>query len=91
LIVVGRDDSSIRPVHNYEPHFPVREEFVGSSYLERYKILCQKLILERHYTSTALLWTSDASTYGDISSDISIYGFLNSLSCYLQGVKNEYK
>lgn len=91
LIVVGRDDSSIRPVHNYGPHFPVREEFVGSSYLERYKILCQKLILERHYTSTALLWTSNASTYGDFSSDISIYGFLNSLSCYLQGVKNEYK
>lgn len=91
LIVVGRDDSSIRPVHNYEPHFPVREEFVGSSYLDRYKILCQKLILERHYTSTALLRTSDASTYGDISSDISIHGFLNSLSCYLQGVKDEYK
>ena len=59
LMVVGRDRNSERPVRNYEPFFPVRPEFSGASYLDRYRILCQKLILERHYTATVLVWTGD--------------------------------
>ncbi|KWW27176.1 MAG: type II site-specific deoxyribonuclease [bacterium P3] len=59
-MVVGRDKASERSVRNYEPYFPVRPEFNGACYLDRYRILCQKLILERHYTSAALIWTSDS-------------------------------
>lgn len=91
LMVVGRDKASERPIKNYEPHFPVRGEFIGACYLERYAILCRKLILERHYTSAALLWTSDANTYGDMTEDISIFSFLNSFSSYLTGVLHEFK
>lgn len=91
LIVVGSDEASKRPVRNYEPYFPVRTEFNGANYLDRYRILCQKLILERHYTSAALLWTSDEATYGDIADDISIQRFLNSFSSYLHGVKDDFK
>ena len=91
LMMVGRDKASERPVKNYEPHFPVRSEFNQASYLDRYRILCQKLILERHYTSAALLWTSDANTYGDLTADISIQSFINSFSGYLNGVKDEFK
>lgn len=91
LMVVGRDDASERPVKNYEPHFPVRPEFNNASYLDRYRILCQKLILERYYTSTALLWTSDANTYGGLAPDISVQSFINSFTGYLNGVENEFK
>ena len=91
LMVVGRDKASERVVHNYEPYFPVRTEFNGASYLDRYRILCQKLILERHYPSAALLWTSDTTTYGDMADDISIQRFLNSFSSYLIGVKDDFK
>ena len=91
LMVVGKDNASERPVRNFEPYFPVRPEFDGASYLDRYRILCQKLILERHYTATALLWTCDANTYGDLAEDISIKNFINSFSNYLNGVKDEFK
>ncbi|MBR1546813.1 MAG: hypothetical protein IJ633_08500 [Prevotella sp.] len=91
LMVVGRDNASERPVKNYEPHFSVRPEFDKASYLDRYRILCQKLILERHYTSTALLWTSDANTFGELAADISIQSFINSFSGYLNGIKDEFK
>ena len=91
LMVVGRDKASEQPVRNYEPHFPVRPEFKEASYLDRYRILCQKLILERHYTSTALIWTSNGDSFGDVSSDISIARFLNSFSSYLKGISNEFK
>lgn len=91
LMVVGSDKASKRSVKNFEPHFPVRSEFINASYLDRYRILCQKLILERHYTSAALVWTSDANTYGDLAADISIQNFINSFSGYLNGVKDEFK
>ena len=91
LMVVGRDEDSERPVRNYEPFFPVRSEFNGACYLERYRILCQKLILERHYTSAALIWTSDKDTYGDISEDISIKSFLQSFYNFLRSSSYEFE
>lgn len=91
LMIVGKDDASERSVRNYEPHFSVRPEFNGASYLDRYRILCQKLILERHYTATALLWTSDANTYGDLAEDISIKRFIYSFTSYLNSIKDEFK
>lgn len=91
LMVVGRDENSERIVRNYESYFPVRPEFNGACCLDRYRILCQKLIWERHYTSVALLWTSGENTFGDMSADISITCFLHSFSCYLHSVSDEFK
>ena len=91
LMVVGRDKNSERPVRNYEPFFPVRPEFNGACYLDRYRILCQKLILERHYTSAALVWTSDKNTYGDMAEDISIRCFLHSFYSFLHSASDEFK
>ena len=91
LMVVGRDKHSERPVRNFEPFFPVRSEFNDACYLDRYRILCQKLILERHYTSTALVWTSNINTYGDLAENISIRCFLYSFHSFLHSVSNEFK
>lgn len=91
LMTVERSDKSTSHVRITEPHFKVLEEFKNTSYIDRYAILCRKLILERHYTSTALLWTSDKDTYGNIAEDISIATLLSAFAGYIQGVSSEFK
>ena len=91
LMTVERCAKSMSVVRVAEPHFGVLDEFKNTSYLDRYSILCRKLILERYYTSTALLWTSDSDAYGDVAEDISINTFLSAFSGYLQGVANEFE
>lgn len=59
--------------------------------IERYKILCKKLIQERHYTSTALLWTNDKEDFGDVEESISLISFLNSLYGYIIGHAYDFK
>lgn len=90
LMIVGLDEESQRPVRNNELYFPVRQEFIGASYIDRYRILCQKLMLERHYTATALLCTSAEMSYEDVSSDVSIHHFLSSFVGYLSGMSYEF-
>lgn len=91
LMVVERSRKSTSPVRISEPHFGVMEEFKDTSYVDRYSILCRKLILERHYTSTALLWTSDVDNFGDVAEDISMVKFLSAFSGYLNGVATEFE
>jgi hypothetical protein len=43
------------PVKESSPHFPLFPEFRGASYLERYNVLCGKLVQEQLYTSATLL------------------------------------
>lgn len=40
------------------PHFSVFEDFVGTSYLARYDLLCRKLMQERLYTAACVLTSS---------------------------------
>ncbi len=42
-------------VKDASPHFPVLPEFKGASYLQRYDLLCQKLVKEQLYTTAALI------------------------------------
>jgi len=42
------------PVRNSEPHFSVDPIFNGASYARRYEVLCERLVLERKYTSACL-------------------------------------
>ena len=57
------------------PHFPVLEEFIDASYKERYVIFCNKLLLERQYSSACFI------TSGVFDCDI-FYNFpQRSLSC----------
>ena len=49
------------PVANSEPYFPVDPVFRGASYAKRYEILCQRLMLERKYTSACLTLATNAS------------------------------
>ncbi len=91
VMVVGEDEGSTHPVSVSEPHFPVRSEFKGASYLDRYKILCQRLVLEHKYNAVALIATKDKNHYHDLSDDISLDSFLNSLRGQLLGLADEFK
>lgn len=90
LIVVGQDDASTSPVKNYEPFFPVRPEFNSASYLDRYRNLCQKLVLERHYSAAALVCTEGPGHYAKMSDGTSIEVFINSFRGYLTGIADEF-
>ena len=58
--------------------------FQGTSYLRRYEILCERLVLERDYTSTALL-VSDSKTASvrDGGESVGALKFFKSLYSYL--------
>lgn len=91
LTVVGKDEGSTSPVRNNEPHYPVLPEFQDATYLDRYRILCQKLILERHYSMAALICTSGPEHYEDVSEDTSIDKFLQSFIGHLIGNLHEFQ
>jgi hypothetical protein len=90
-MIVEKTLKSTAPVRVYEPYFKVLQEFHGKSYIDRYKIFCQKLILERHYNSCCLIWASSDHSYGDVDDTISIKLFLYSFTGHLYGQINEFK
>lgn len=55
LMLVEDSPDSRRQIRDRSLHFPVRAEFQGASYIERYNLLCKKLVQEQLYTTTAVL------------------------------------
>lgn len=61
-----------------EPHFPVFPEFCNSSYADRYRILCEKLVRERLYDAACLILSdSKAGLRGEYSEPSTEVGFRN--------------
>jgi hypothetical protein len=79
--------SSNRPVRVKEPHFKVFPDFVGASYMRRYELFCRKLVLERHYTASAFITsTQDKGLQGVFktpSDDLSVERFAKSLAAHV--------
>ena len=90
IMVVGKDENSMRMVKVSEPHYEVRPEFKGASYLDRYRILCERLVLEHKYSAVALIATSDKNHYESLCDKISIESFINSFRGHLLGLENEF-
>ncbi len=61
LALVESCKASSIPVRVDEQHFNVFPEFKNTSYLDRYKLLCQKLENEKLYSSTALVFSDRES------------------------------
>ncbi|OHC64661.1 MAG: restriction endonuclease [Rhodocyclales bacterium RIFCSPLOWO2_02_FULL_63_24] len=75
LMMVENAAKSRSPVRDASPHFPVFEEFKNASYLERYDLLCQKLVQEQLYTTAALITSKrDSSGAGEFSEMSSMTG-----------------
>lgn len=91
LIVVEKSDKSTSPVKINEPYYKVFKEFKKTSYLDRYKLFCQKLMLERLYSQCCLIWVTNDHQFGDMESSISIETFLYSFVGHLTGQLHEFK
>ena len=79
----AKSTTSVRTDKSPFPVFPV---FNGASYMERYRILCERLILERDYTATALLAspkTSKDGKFTEPSTDLGLFRFSKSLFTHL--------
>lgn len=68
LMLVEDAPRSRSPVKDKSPHFPIFTEFKDASYLERYDLLCQKLVQEQLYTTASLITSKRiAATSGEFS------------------------
>jgi len=68
------------------PHFAVFPEFKGASYLERYDILCRKLMLENLYSYAAVVTSprdeGSRGVFGDTSTTTSFKNFATTFASY---------
>jgi hypothetical protein len=78
---------STRPIGVAPAAFTPDPVFQGTSYADRYKILCQRMVLERNYTAAALLLSPRASdgTYRSASDDLGFERFARALYGHLIG------
>jgi hypothetical protein len=91
LMLVEKTKKSTSEIRIQEPHYNVRKEFKNTSYIDRYAIFCQKLMQERHYSGTCLIWTDSKKNYGIVDEELSLNSFLLSYMGFLQGKLNEFK
>lgn len=91
MMVVGKDERSTHIVKVNEPYFQVRQEFKNASYLDRYRILCQRLVLEHKYSAVSLIATSGKDSYESLADNISIETFIDSFRGHLIGNESEFE
>jgi hypothetical protein len=80
-------DASNRPVAVQEPHFKVLPEFMAASYARRYELFCRKLVLERHYTASAFITSSEhdglSGAFSTPADDLSVRRFAKALLAHV--------
>lgn len=86
FMMVEDAPGSRSPVRDASPHFPVSADFQGACYLDRYNILCKKLVQEQLYTAATIISSSrDAiatGRYREHSELTSLKSFVVSLASY---------
>lgn len=84
LMMVEDAPESRSPVRDASPHFPVFKEFKGASYLQRYDLLCQKLVQEQLYTAATLITSSrnadETGKFSEMSAMTGLKTFITSLA-----------
>jgi len=90
LMIVEKSKASTSLVRVAEPYYKVFKEFNNTSYLERYKLFCQKLMLERLYSQCCLIWVTNDHDFGNVEESISIDSFLYSFIGHLTGQLHEF-
>ena len=87
LMHVEDAPESRRPVKTSSPHFPVFRELRNASYLERYDLLCERLVLEGLYSETALITSTrdrgPLGEYRDVSEANNLRRFVAAFSAHI--------
>lgn len=87
LMLVEDAPGSRSPVRDASPHFSLFPEFQGAGYLERYNVLCRKLVQERLYTAAALLASprtaADTGDYAELAELTGLRNFVISFAGHI--------
>lgn len=87
LMLVEDAPGSRSPVRDRSEHFPVRPEFQGASYIERYNLLCKKLVQEQLYTTATVLASPHTAIktgkFSDVSDMTSLKTFVTSFAGHI--------
>ena len=80
LMLVEDAPESRRPVRDAAPHFPVFPAFQGASYVERYGILCQRLVREQLYSAACVIASPrtarETGKYSELGEAVGLRTFL---------------
>lgn len=92
LMLVEDAKGSRAQVHANSPHFPVFKEFKKMSYLQRYDLLCEKMIKEKLYTVASVLSSPrsacESGGYSELSRLTGIKTFISSLAGHVAVAKS---
>lgn len=87
LMLVEDAPGSRSPVRERSPHFPIFPEFQGASYLQRYDLLCQKLVHEQLYTMASVIASFRSGAidgeYAGVSEMTSLKMFVTTLAGHI--------
>ncbi|MCT9263214.1 PaeR7I family type II restriction endonuclease [Acinetobacter junii] len=87
LMVVEDAAESRKPVKDRSPHFPIFQEFKNASYLQRYDVLCQRLVQEQLYTNATILVSERSAItegkYSELSNMTGLKTFITSLAGHI--------
>lgn len=87
LMLVEDAPGSRSPVQEHSPHFPTLEKFKGTSYLQRYDLLCQSLVQQGLYTAASVIASprsgAERGDFESLSSMTSLKTFVVSLAGHI--------
>jgi hypothetical protein len=87
LILLEDAPASRKPVTDVSPNFRVFPEFKGSSYAERYNILCKKLMSEELYAAAAVILSPRSAVksgvYTEMSAETGLRAFVKTLAAHI--------
>lgn len=83
FILVEDATRSRIPVKDAAPNFPVFSEFKNASYIDRYDILCKKLVQERLYTTATIITSAKSAVQtGEYQNVSALTGLINFVSSF---------
>lgn len=87
LMLVEDAPGSRSAVSDRSQHFPVRPEFQHASYLQRYELLCRKLMQENLYTAASVIASPAAAkrsgAYVELSEMTGLKSFITSFAAHI--------
>lgn len=87
LMLMEDAPESRRAVNDKSPHFAVFPEFNKASYLDRYNILCRKLVQEQLYTTATIIASprtaANTGDYSELSDLTSLKTFITSFAGHI--------
>ena len=87
LMLVEDAPRSRSAVTDRSQHFPVRPEFHGASYIDRYNLLCKKLVQEQLYTTASIIASPQSAgktgVYSEVSEMTGLKTFISSFAGHI--------